>query len=135
MGILKLKSTLMKTYSWMYVIVFYSTLYSCKTEIKNLSGDSENASYLMKTSEFQNDILNLAFSDAQTAAAQYCQLIEESIEAAKLNSDEELVNIVTTKSMFEKNLDLSYKDNPERLDSVFSLIEPCLKKEIEFKKN
>lgn len=106
-----------------------------KTEIKNPSGDSENASYLMKTSEIQSDILNLAFSDAQTVAAQYCQMIEELIEAAKFKSDEELVNIVTTKSMYEKNLDLTYKDNPERLDSVFSFIEPCLKKEIEFKKN
>lgn len=78
-------------------------------------------------------MLPLAYSDAATTAKTYCTLTDQSIAAAKNGTDTELNNIVAAKTIFEKNMEDSYKNNSERRDSIFNLIKPCLDKEVQFR--
>lgn len=78
-------------------------------------------------------LLPLAYSAAEDAANAYCELVDRSIAAAKNSNDAEVEKIVSVKVIFEKNLDDSYKDNAERRDSIFKLIEPCMTKEVQFR--
>lgn len=78
-------------------------------------------------------LLPVAYQDAVAAADAYCTLIEKSINAAKDNNNTELNKIVAAKFIFEKNMEESYKDNVERRDSIFGLIEPCVAKEVKFR--
>ncbi|MGJ7031114.1 hypothetical protein [Niabella hirudinis] len=78
-------------------------------------------------------MLPLAYSDAATVAKTYCTLTDQSIAAAKNGTDAYLKSIVAAKTMFEQNMEDSYKNNTERRDSIFSLIKPCMEKEVRFR--
>jgi hypothetical protein len=78
-------------------------------------------------------MISLANSDAATAANAYCNLVDKSAAAAQNGTEAELKKIVAIKVIFEKALDESYKVNPQRRDSVYTLIEPCLNKEVKFR--
>ncbi|MGN6292535.1 MAG: hypothetical protein ACTHMV_07295 [Chitinophagaceae bacterium] len=78
-------------------------------------------------------VLPLAYANAKDAADAYCSLIDQSISAAQSSNDTELKKIVSAKMIFEKNMDESYKDNPERRDSIFRLIQPCMAREVKFR--
>jgi len=71
-----------------------------------------------------------ANGDAVSVANNYCSLVDKSIAAAQNGNDAELKEIIAIKVIFESNMDESFKDNPARRDSIFKLIEPCMKKEI-----
>lgn len=78
-------------------------------------------------------VLPLAYGNAKDAADVYCSLIDRSISAAQNSSDAELNKIMSTKMIFEKNMDESYKDDPDRRDSIFKLIQPCMAKDVKFR--
>lgn len=78
-------------------------------------------------------MLPLAYAPATATADAYCSLIDKSIESTKNSSDAELKKAVAAKLIFEKNMEESYKDDPERRDSIFKLIEPCVAKEMKFR--
>lgn len=78
-------------------------------------------------------LLPLAYSGAEAAAEAYCKLVDQAVSAAKNGSDAEVEKIVSVKVIFEKNMDDSYKDNAERRDSIFKLVEPCMMKEVQFR--
>lgn len=78
-------------------------------------------------------MLSLAYAPATATADAYCSLIDKSIETTKSSSDAELKKAVAAKLIFEKNMEESYKDSPERRDSIFKLIEPCVAKEMKFR--
>lgn len=80
-------------------------------------------------------MLSLAYKDAATSANTYCTLTDQSIAAAKTETDTELKRIVSAKMMFEHKMEDSYKNNTERRDSILKLIEPCLKTEVQFSHN
>jgi hypothetical protein len=71
-----------------------------------------------------------AYGDVVSVANNYCSLVDKSIAAAQNGNDAELKNIMAVRVIFENNMDESYKDNPARRDSIFQLIEPCMKKEV-----
>lgn len=106
---------------------FYTSILNqmkdCEAALENSSSETTDAETL----------LPLAYSNADAAAAAYCELIDQSIAAAKNSSDAEVRRIVSVKVIFEKNMDDSYKDNPERRDSIFKLVEPCMIKEVQFR--
>jgi len=77
-------------------------------------------------------LLPLAGADAVAAANAYCSLIDQSIRAAQTN-DAGLNQIVSAKVIFEKNMNESYQNNPERRDSIFKLIEPCVAREVQLR--
>lgn len=68
-----------------------------------------------------------------SVANYYCSLLDKTIEAAQNGSDSELKEAMATRVIFENNMEESFKDNPQRRDSVFALIKPCMQREIEFK--
>lgn len=74
-----------------------------------------------------------AYGDAVTVAKNYCNLIDRLIALSQNGTDAELKETIATRVIFEKNLDESFKDNPQRRDSILELIKPCLQKEMEFK--
>ncbi|MFT3980426.1 MAG: hypothetical protein QM687_08155 [Ferruginibacter sp.] len=74
-----------------------------------------------------------AYGDAAAVANNYCNLVDQSIAEAQGGSGEALEKAVAAKVLFEKNMEESYQGNPERRDSIFKLITPCMKKEIAFK--
>lgn len=96
---------------------------ACEAELQNNAPESIDAETL----------LPLAYSNAETAARAYCELVDQSISVAKNGNDAEIKKIVSVKLIFEKNMDDSYADNPERMDSIFKLIEPCMSKEVQFR--
>lgn len=71
-----------------------------------------------------------AYGDAVSVANNYCALVDKEIAAAKSGNEAELKKIVAVKVIFENNMNESFKDNPERRDTIFKLIEPCMKKEV-----
>lgn len=75
-------------------------------------------------------MLPLAYGNAKDAAEAYCSLVDQSISAAQKGNDAELKKIMSAKMIFEKNMDESFKENTERRDSIFTLIKPCMDKEI-----
>lgn len=95
----------------------------CETALQNETSESTDAETL----------LPFAHGNATTAARAYCKLVDQMVSAAKSGSDSELNRIVSAKVIFERNMDESYKDNPERRDSIFKLIEPCMNKEVQFR--
>ncbi|MBO9591468.1 MAG: hypothetical protein J7599_01080 [Niabella sp.] len=78
-------------------------------------------------------MIPLATSDAVAAANAYCALVDQSITAAQNGAEAELKKIVAAKTIYEKNMDESFKDNTERRDSIFSLVKPCMEKEVAFR--
>jgi len=68
-----------------------------------------------------------------SVANYYCSLLDKIIEAAQNGSDSELKEAMATRVMFEHKMEESFKDNPQRRDSIFELIKPCMQREIEFK--
>lgn len=96
-------------------------------------GRNDNAAIAGAGSVGTESLLPQAYADAATAANAYCVLIEKSIDAAKNNNNTELNKIVAAKVIFEENMEESFKDNTERRDSVFRLIEPCVAKEVKFR--
>jgi len=76
-----------------------------------------------------------AYGDAVSVANNYCALVDKSIAAAQSGGDAALKDIVTVKVIFEKNMDESFKSNPERRDSILNLIKPCMEKEVHFRQN
>jgi len=77
-------------------------------------------------------LLPLANADAVSAAEAYCSLVDQSILATQ-NGGAGLNKIVSAKVIFEKNMDESYRNNPERRDSIFKLIEPCMAREVKLR--
>lgn len=77
-----------------------------------------------------NTELPSAYGDAMSVANNYCTLVDKAIAAAHNGDDTELKKIVAVKVIFENNMNESFKDNPERRDTIFKLIEPCMKKEV-----
>lgn len=96
-------------------------------------GRNDNAALAGTGGADTESLLPQAYADAVTAANAYCILIDKSIDAAKNNNNTELNKIVAAKVIFEKNMEESFKDNAERRDSVFGLIEPCVAKEVKFR--
>lgn len=80
-------------------------------------------------------MLPMAYSDAATVANAYCSLTDKSIDAAKSGDDAKLKEVVAAKTMFEHNMEESYRNNTERRDSIFGLIKPCMEKEVQFRHN
>ena len=95
----------------------------CEAALQNNTSENVDAEAL----------LPLAYSNAEAAAKAYCDLVDQSISAAKNGNDAEVEKIVSVKVIFEKNMDDSYKDNAERRDSIFKLVEPCMMKEVQFR--
>jgi len=77
-------------------------------------------------------LLPMAYADATSAAKAFCSLVGQSIQAAQ-NNDAGLSRIVSTKVIFEKNMNESFQNNSERRDSIFKLIEPCIAKEMQLR--
>lgn len=77
-------------------------------------------------------LLPLAGADAASTAKAYCSLVDQSILAAR-NNDAALNKIVSAKVIFERNMNESYQNDPERRDSIFKLIEPCVAKEVKLR--
>ncbi len=75
-------------------------------------------------------ILSLAYGDATVAANAYCSLIDKSLQSAQQTSAT-LNKVISTKVMFEKSMAESYRNNGARRDSIFTLIEPCVAKEVQ----
>lgn len=106
---------------------FYSAVLNkmkaCEAELQNIAVESTDPETL----------LPLAYSDAETAANAYCELVDQSIAAAQNSNDAEVRKIVSVKVIFEKTMEDSFTDNTERRDSIFKLIEPCMYKEVQFR--
>ena len=77
--------------------------------------------------------LPTAYGDAVAVANNYCALVDKSIAAAQNGNNAELQKIVAAKIIFEKNMNESFKNNAARRDSIFKLIEPCMKKEVKIR--
>lgn len=74
-------------------------------------------------------ILPMAYANAASVAKAFCTLVDQSVQAAQ-NNDAGLNKIVSVKVIFEKNMTESFQNDPERRDSIFKLIEPCVAKEM-----
>lgn len=104
--------------------------------VEACEGESEGRNDKAATATAATDleaVLPLAYGNAKDVATAYCSLVDESIAAAQNSSDAELKKIMSAKIIFEKNMDESYKDNPERRDSIFKMIQPCMAKEVKFR--
>ncbi|MGB6093972.1 MAG: hypothetical protein WBF83_09450 [Moheibacter sp.] len=80
-----------------------------------------------------NAELTSVSDDVISVANHYCALIDKTIDLAQNGSDSELKEAMAARVMFEHNMEESFKDNPQRRDSIFELIKPCMQREIEFK--
>ncbi|MBX2934684.1 MAG: hypothetical protein KF825_10585 [Ferruginibacter sp.] len=92
--------------------------------------NSENKKDINSSATNADAELPSAYGDALSVANNYCALVDKAIAAAQGGNEAELKKIMAAKVIFENNMNESFKDKPERRDTIFKLIEPCMKKEV-----
>ncbi len=106
----------------------FQAVETCETTSE---GKADKSSASTVDSDIES-LLPMAYADAASVAKAFCSFVDQSIQAAQ-NNDVVLNKIVSAKVIFENNMNESYQNNPERRDSVFKLIEPCVAKEVQFR--